>query len=524
MTPSRVAGTFVGLASLAMLAACGGGGAPSTVTALEQAQTVDKVKVTQCQPTDRPETALQGQVPAALRQSGFEGFNCNLELVAQHQGEGGNWSSATFTDRNGNDCVYHASAVPNAARQHPGVPVIDVTNPSAPVRTTSLTTPAMLDPWESLRVNNRRQLLVADNGQNGGGGPEIDVYDLSGDCRMPQLLASVAVGSGADGGVPSPEATIGHEGNIAPDGLTYYIGNTRSRLYHAIDLTIPSKPKMLATFDMKTLGLATHGLSVSTDGNRMYGVTPSIPAAGDVANPDAVLRNGFVVLDTSEVQARKPNAQIRHVSTTLFKDGSVAQHTIPVKINGRPYLVMVDEGGSGGLANAANAQAACDAGLAPFPMARIYDMRDETQPRIVSKLGLETHDIKNCAQVIPDIEGLNIFTYGSHYCSVDNRENATALACSYFNSGIRVFDIRHPAKPKEIAYYNPASATGVPGSSHFVFNQWREGGPDWCASRLDFDFAKKRLTTMCQDNGALVLKFAPGTWPFRESTPSRDQS
>ena len=103
---------------------------------------------------------------------------------------------------------------------------------------------------------------------------------------------------------------------------------------------------------------------------------------------------------------------------------------------------------------------------------------------------LETHDPKNCDQVMPDIAGLSIFTYGSHYCSVDNRDNATALACGYFNSGIRVFDIRDPERPKEIAYYNPQSARLHAGSSHAVFGQWRAGGPDWCASRLDFDFAR----------------------------------
>ena len=57
-----------------------------------------------------------------------------------------------------------------------------------------------------------------------------------------------------------------------------------------------------------------------------------------------------------------------------------------------------------------------------------------------------------------------------------------------------------------------------------MFGQWRAGGPDWCASRLDFDIAKKQLVTMCQDNGLVVLKFGPGTWPFPQSTPSRDQS
>jgi hypothetical protein len=107
---------------------------------------------------------------------------------------------------------------------------------------------------------------------------------------------------------------------------------------------------------------------------------------------------------------------------------------------------------------------------------------------------------------------------------VDNRDNATALACSYFNSGIRVFDIRKVDKIREIAYFNPPSASAKPGSSHAVFGQWRAGGPDWCASRLDFDHAKKQLITMCQDNGGLVLKFGPGTWPFPQSTPSREHS
>jgi len=32
-----------------------------------------------CGPEDSPETGLQGQVPAALRAAGFQGFNCNLK-------------------------------------------------------------------------------------------------------------------------------------------------------------------------------------------------------------------------------------------------------------------------------------------------------------------------------------------------------------------------------------------------------------------------------------------------------------
>ncbi len=94
--------------------------------------------------------------------------------------------------------------------------------------------------------------------------------------------------------------------------------------------------------------------------------------------------------------------------------------------------------------------------MTPFPMARLIDISDEKNPKIVSKVMLETHDPANCDKVLPDIAGLLTFTYGSHYCSVDNRDQATTLACGYFNSGIRGdLDIRDPVRPKEIAYYNP---------------------------------------------------------------------
>ncbi len=490
---------------------------------------------------DRPETALQGQVPIALRLApgGFKGFSCNLELIGlDKRTEGGNWSSATYQDRHGRSCLYHSTATPGAAtragmtRQRPGVPVIDISDRSDLKYVRSLTSPAMIDNWESLRVHQRRKILIGDNAGDGGsaGGPEVDIYDLSGDCRDPQLISSTAVGTGTDGGIKPAGGNTGHEGNISPDGLTYWIGDIGRGHYNAVDIANPKKPKMIATWSVSDLGLnpgtgsiLVHGLSMSNDGNRVYATVLGFPSAADVANP-AIKKNGFVVLDTSEVQQRKPNATIKPISTALYKDGSVAQLTIPVKIGGKPYVVMVDEAGAGGLSNTANAQLACDLGLLAFPVARLFDISDETKPKEVAKVTLEMHKTENCAKVIPDIAGLNIFTYGSHYCSVDNRDNATALACGYFNSGIRVFDIRNVNKIREIAYFNPASTTAKPGSNHATFGQWRAGGPDWCASRLDFDFRRKQLITMCQDTGAMVLKFGRNTWPFDDSTPSTNQN
>jgi hypothetical protein len=232
--------------------------------------------------------------------------------------------------------------------------------------------------------------------------------------------------------------------------------------------------------------------------------------------------NGLLIYDISQIQERVPHPQVKLISQLFWKDGSIAQHTIPITINGKPHLIFVDEGGSGGVSSAPQEAAACAAGLPPFPMARIIDISDETHPRIVSRLGLQTHDPKNCAEVLPDIVGLSIFTYGSHYCSVDDKHNATTLACGYFNSGIRVFDIRRPTQPREIAYFNPPGTTvASPGSNHAGIGQWRAGGPDWCNAQVHMNARNGTLWSTCQDNGLLMLKFSNGVWPFPETrTPA----
>jgi hypothetical protein len=164
--------------------------------------------------------------------------------------------------------------------------------------------------------------------------------------------------------------------------------------------------------------------------------------------------------------------------------------------------------------------------MPPFPMARIIDISDERNPKIVTRIMHEVHDPANCAQVLPDLVGLSIFTYGTHYCSVDNRKNATTLVCGMFNSGLRVFDIRDPLRPKEIAYYNPAgTTTASSGSNHTLGANWRAGGPDWCSAQLHLDAKVGTLWSTCQDNGVLVLKFRKGVWPFEDSrTPPGQQN
>ena len=180
-----------------------------------------------CAAGDHPETGLQGEVPPAVRATGFKGFNCNLSELGQYPAAGASWAGGTWVGSWAGHCAYLSTA-------GSGVIVIDASDPAHPVMTGMLTIPAFLNPWESLKYNPRRHLLAATSYTNSWFG----IYDVS-DCAHPVLDASVDLGP----------IEKGHAGNWAPDGDTYYVtnnfvGGIGDRLV-AIDTTDPHNPKVL---------------------------------------------------------------------------------------------------------------------------------------------------------------------------------------------------------------------------------------------------------------------------------------
>jgi hypothetical protein len=498
------------------------------------------VKKAHCAKDDTPETGLQGQIPMPDRLAGFKGFNCNLELTTStHASRGdGYWSQFAYArDRAGHVCGYAGSAYLFAP---PGTVVIDLTDPNHSVQTTILTTPAMTGPGEGIRAHTGRGLLVSGNYRlNPDPDPNahgFDVYDIGTDCRYPQLLyssTSIAFDTTGlpefpnAGPWPNPDRIYGHEGAISPDGMTFYLSDYPHGLYHAIDISDPRNPKLLASFQdpffsrpspLPVWQGVNHGLSISTDGKRGYFASIAFdrsPSNTSGATPATGLwTNGFVVVDTSEIQARKPNPKMRVISTSYWNDGAGLQMTIPVTIKGRHYLITSEESGSGQL-NTTGYKSACAAGRTLFGMARIHDIEDERSPKLVTKIMLETNDPKNCGLIAPEIAAP--VTYDIHMCSVDNREDATTLACSYFNSGIRVYDIRNPKHVKEIAYYNPAANTAGPGA---IFGPT---GPKWCGAIPFLDAKAGMLYSTCADSGIVSLKFRNNVWPFEQASTPRDK-
>ena len=463
-----------------------------------------------CGPGSNPETGFQGEVPLTDRLAGFKGFSCNLKLVGHYQGEGASWQHAWYGTCDYYDTANNQGTGPAklGAQKHLGTVVLDVANPRHPRVTEYLTTPGMLHPWEDLKVNKKRGLLAgAPNG-----GPPFDVYDVSKDCAHPRLLASV------------PMPNNGHEGEWEPDGRTYWGSSTQE--YHAIDVTDPTHPREILTW--KPAAGGTHGLSFSDDGDTAYVCDTGLP-------PVSNTEDGIQILDISDIQHRRPHPKIRVIGSIYWPDSTECQTSTPITIGGHHYLVMSSELGSGGLTHQSNY--GCATGLLPYGIPRIINIDNPRHPKLVAKLTLQTDDPANCAIATQETAGQVIFGYDSHYCSVDQQHNATALACGYFNSGVRLFDIRDPYHPKEIAYFNPPAqldttpvGTGSEGGVNSALAGSEHIGSkdaDWCSNRSRFYHAPDgtwQLWVTCQDYGFMVLQVTNHAYPLGPSSPARRAS
>src|SRR5918992_5572817 len=150
-----------------------------------------------CGPGSQPETGIQGRVSPEDHSSGraARGFTCNTALVGSYQrpnpqGTVGGFKVERYVDAAGHDCAYYDTTLmypTNALDQEGGVNVLDMSNPSRPTLTARLVTPAMDTPHESLVLSQRRGLLAAVAGNLTTNVGQIDIYDVSQDCRHPVL-------------------------------------------------------------------------------------------------------------------------------------------------------------------------------------------------------------------------------------------------------------------------------------------------------------------------------------------------
>lgn len=115
--------------------------------------------------------------------------------------------------------------------------------------------------------------------------------------------------------------------------------------------------------------------------------------------------------------------------------------------------------------------------------------------------------LKENGGLFPPVNG--VFGYNSHYCNVDRRDDPTVLACSNFESGLRVFDIGDVSRPREIAYSNPGGdGTAAPASFGGTYAGYTSAAP-----RILVHGGEGQVWFTDQDRGFYVVRFTNGAWP-----------
>lgn len=485
--------TQAALACVVTLTACGGGstnnGVVSSVaptqTAVSEARKIPATPQAQCGPGSRPETGMQGRVSQADYDSGKAamGFNCNTEVVGSYVemspfGTIGGYKTVRYKDNKGHECAYYDSTLvfpTDALDGDVGVVVLDMKDPTRPKKTTSLRTPAMLSAHESLVVSEEAGILAAVMGTPVTAPGFVDVYDLKEDCRFPVLLSS------------TPTGILGHESGISPDGKTFYSASSMARTLTAVDISNPRVSRILWTAVYRA-----HGITVSDDGNRVYMATNDKPV---------YLR----ILDTSEIQARKPNPKVKEIATLSWPTATIPQIALPFTKDGKPYLLEADEfaADEGGMSPAGN-------GIV-VGASRIIDISDEKRPKVVSEIRLDVHRPQSRAEIANDPANSNgrgtglVGGYAGHYCNIPTRVNPTIVACSMISSGLRIFDIRDVFNPVEVAYFHaPILPRPVPVPSQAI---------GFAMSSPTFAPERKEVWYTDIYNGFHAVKVTNGAWP-----------
>ena len=361
---------------------------------------------------------------------GDQGLWCNMTLIS-HQGTSGGFKVFRYVDQSGRVCAFYDTALLfptnaiNLLGPSLGVTVLDMSDPAHPVKTDTLSQLPMLSPHESLNLNVKRGLLAAVNGNPATAPGLVSIYDVHADCRHPVLDSTSLV------------ARFGHESGFTSDGNTFYATSTALPSITAIDVTDPKQPHSIWQGN-----IFAHGMSLSDDGNRAYVADPS---------------GNMLILDTSQIQARKPNPQAREISRLTWGSASIPQNAIPFTENGHPYVLEFDEYTAGTLTLGGNRDA--------VGAGRIIDISDETKPFVVADLRLQVDQPSDHHAAGIDPGTLSPAQgYAAHYCNIPTRVDPKIVACSFIASGLRVFNISDLLHPREIAYFvsptKPNTETG----------------------------------------------------------------
>ncbi|HWP56909.1 MAG TPA: hypothetical protein VNL14_03360 [Candidatus Acidoferrales bacterium] len=311
---------------------------------------------------------------------------------------------------------------------HRGWTILDVTDPTAPEHAGFIAGPE--NTWTiQVQVADGKMITALERIAPGWGGAEEKpfsegflIWDIADPIRPKRLGHYRTHSTGTHRNFYDGGAFV-HAAAGAP--------GFERKIYQIVDISDPADPREVSRFWLpeqeegaakSDLRLSCHG-PAHVEGDRAY-----LPYG----------EGGAIIVDISE--RTKPRMVSQLVFTGLCSRQGI--HTfLPLP---RRKLALVND------------EAIAENGDENLNLAGIVDIGDETRPRLIALF----------PQPVPPPEsGLkNFFEKGgrfgphnhhhsNHQSCLEDRDDIAYL--TYFNAGLRVYDIRDPRTPKEIAYFIP---------------------------------------------------------------------
>ncbi len=320
-----------------------------------------------------------------------------------------------------------------------GWSVIDVTDPAEPELTCFL--PGPDNTW-TLQVQAADGLLITSMerippgwGTRPDDPPEAEgvyIWDIAKDPAAPERIAHWPTGAN---GIHRNFYNGGRYAHLSACAPGY-----RGHIYRILDLADPRAPKEAGRWWLP--GQEEGGeTDMSGTGAMVFQHGPAHAEAGRVYLPYAGA--GMIILDIEDISAPKFISRL-NVHPPL---GSVlAVHTVYPYLE-RGFLV----------ANSEAIKENCDE---PLNYTAIVDIRDETNPKVMSLFPVPDpppgYSHKNFCE-----RGGRFGPHNQHHSQgldcLEQRDDRVYL--TYFNAGLRIYDISDPVRPREIANYIPEDPT-----------------------------------------------------------------
>lgn len=300
-----------------------------------------------------------------------------------------------------------------------GTSIVDVADPHSPKLVTQILTPPgtrshkVQVAGELLLINHERTRAEPNAGRWSAG---LAIYDVSSPSRPTKLGFWHTVGTGVH------RMTYWH----APYAIvSSTVTGFSDRIFLVMDLSDPALPVVIGRWWPPEMNPAADG-HPTVQGGRRWAHHHSL-ARGDRAYAgwwDA----GLYILDISDL------SEPRCIASLAFDPRESSNTHTVMPLGERDLLIVTDE--------AMNERRD---GLEK--QIRVIDIADETKPRVISTFPVPIGDyISRPGRFGP---------HNLHEMRPGSFQSSTLIHATYFNAGVRVYDLTDPYDPTEIAYFVP---------------------------------------------------------------------